>query len=159
MAAPSDTTRTTPSGKFLEDGFSTKIAFARSAGVNLWEKTVTPPGVDGGDEIETTTMFNTTWRTFAARNLRTLTEVSFTAAYDPAAYTTIINDLVNQEGAITCHFPDGSKISFYGYLKMFEPSECQEGEQPEADVTIFPTNYDPVNDVEGAPVITSVSGT
>lgn len=159
MAAPSDTVRSAPTGRILEDGFSTKLAFARDPDVNLWEKTVTPPGVDGGDEIELTTMHNTVWRTFTPRNLKTLTEVSATCGYDPQVYSEIINNLVNQEGAITCHFPDGSKISFYGYLKMFEPSENQEGEMPEADVTIVATNYDSVNDVEASPVVTSVAGT
>ena len=159
MAAPSVTARSTPTGKFLDDGFSTKIAFARDADVNFWEKTVQPPGFDGGDAIETTTMHNVTYRTMAARALKTLTDCSITVAYDPAVYTEILNNLINQEGAITVHFSDGSTLAFFGYLQKFEPGECQEGEQPEADITIVATNFDPVNDVEAAAVLTSVSGT
>lgn len=53
------TTRSAPGGTKLGDGFSTKIAFAADADVSLWEKTVTPPGVDGGDAVDTSTMHNT----------------------------------------------------------------------------------------------------
>jgi len=159
MTAPASTTRSTPSGKYLDDGYSTKIAFARDADVEFWEKTVKPPGYDGGDAIDTTTMHNVTYRTFAARALKTLTESSLNVAYDPAVYTSILNNLINQEGSITVHFPDGSKLDFYGYLRTFEPADNAEGEFPEATINITPTNWDPVNDVEAAPVLTSVSGT
>ena len=158
MAAPATTTRTTPTGKYLEDGFSTKIAFSRDPAIKFWEKTVTPPGIDGGDSIEQTTMHNTLWRTFAPRQLQTLTEMTTTAAYDPVVYTDI-QELINQEGSITVRFPDGSTLDFFGYLKMFQPNEVSEGEQPDAEVTIVPTNWDPINDVEAAPVLTSVAGT
>lgn len=159
MAAPADTTRGTPTGLRLDDGYSTKLAFARDPTICFWEKTVKPPGVDGGDAIDTTTMHNTTYRTMAARALITLTESSLTVAYDPNVYNTIITNLLNQEGAITVHFPDGSKLSFFGYLRTFEPNDCAEGEQPTATINITPTNYDPVNGVEAAPVLTSVAGT
>lgn len=158
MAAPTTTARQTPVGIKLDDGYSTKIAFARRPAVSFWEKTVQPPGMDGGDAIDTTTMHNTLWRTMSARALITLTESSTTVAYDPRVYTDILT-LLNQEGSVTCHFPDGSKLDFYGYLKTFEPSDNTEGEQPEATVTIVPTNYDPVNRVEAAPVLTEVTGT
>lgn len=159
MAAPATTARVAPGGKWLENGHSTKIAFARDSDVSFWEKTVQPPGIDGGDAVETTTMHNTVWRTMAPRTLKTLTESSLTVAYDPNVYNNILNSLINQSGSITCHFPDGSTLDFFGYLKSFEPSENSEGEQPEADITIVPTNYDPVNDVESSPVLTSVAGT
>lgn len=154
-----DTTRQTPAGIKLDDGFSTKIAFERDPDVSFWEKTVQPPGYDGGDEIDTTTMHNVTYRTMSARRLKTLTEATVTVAYDPAVYTQILNNLLNQEGSVTVHFSDGSKLSFFGYLKTFEPQECTEGEQPEAEITIVPTNADPVTGAETAPTVTSVAGT
>ena len=158
MAAPATTTRSTPLGKILEDGYSTKIAFARKADVSFWEKTVKPPGIDGGDPIDITTMHNTAWRTMVPRNLKTLTESTATVGYDPNVYNHIV-ELINQEGAITCHFSDGSKLDFFGYLRTFEPSDHSEGENPEATITITPTHYDPTNDVEAAPVLTSIAGT
>lgn len=158
MAAPSVTALGTPTGIKLDDGFRTAIAFARNPNVSLWEKTVTPPGLDGGDAIQTATMRNNRWRTKAPRSLIEMTEMSFVAAYDPAIYDDIL-DLLNEEGAITVHFPDGSTLSFYGYLRVFEPQEVSEGEQPEANVTIEITNQDPVTGAEEDPVMVAVVGT
>ena len=162
MGAPASTNRTDPStvanARKLEDGYSTKVAFSRDSNIVLWEKTVTPPGIDGGDEIDTSTMFNTTWRTRVARSLKTLTPCSFTAAYDPSVYDEILG-LINQDnGAVTVHFPDGSKLDFWGYLKNFQPNEHTEGEMPTATVTIEATMLD-ASFAEQAPVLASVSGT
>lgn len=145
------TTRVTPVGTALDDGFSTLIAFAADPDVSFWEKTVTPPGVDGGDAIEQTTMHNTAWRTFAARSLKTLTDVSLTAAWQPQVYDQIIA-LINVEGLVTCHFSDTSTLDFYGFLKDFTPGSHEEGSQPEADITIVCTNVNPVTGAETAPV-------
>lgn len=156
--AVTHTTRSTPSGIKMDDGHSTKIAFARDPDIEFWEKTVQPPGVDGGDAIDTTTMHNVRWRTMAPRQLITLTEMQTTVAYDPVLYTSILN-LINEEGGVTVHFPDGTQVSFFGYLKSFEPSENSEGEQPEATVTIVPTNQDPTTGAEVDPLVTAVAGT
>lgn len=158
MAAPADTTRVTPVGIMLEDGFSSKIAFERDPNISLWEKSMKPPGADGGDSIEQTTMHNLVYRTMASRALITLTESTGKCAYDPQVYDQIIA-LINREGAITQHFSDGSKLSYFGFLKSFEPDELQEGTQPEASFTITPTNRDPITKVEQGPVVTSVAGT
>ncbi len=158
MAAPATTARVIPPGIKLLDGFSTVIAFAVDANINLWEIGVTPPGIDGGDAIEVTNMHNITWRTFEPRSLYTLSESSFTSFYDPEVYVSILL-LVNVRGSVTTHFPDGSTLDYYGYLRVFEPQEIVEGDTPQANVTIQPTNWDPVNNVEAAPVMTEVAGT
>lgn len=158
MAAPTTSARIAPTGIKLDDGFSTTISFARKTNINLWEKTVKPPGLDGGEKIEQTTMLNIAYRTFTARALKTVTDCTFNAQYDPGVYTDILA-LINLEGSVTIHFPDGSTYDFYGYLGKFEPAELQEGSPPMAACTIFPTNYDPTNKVEAAPVLTSVTGT
>lgn len=159
MAAPATTARTEPTGIKLENGYKTTIAFSNDPDVNFWEKTVQPPGWDGGDAIDTTTMHNDNLRTMAARALATLTESSLTVAYDPVVYNNIYDNLLNNNGSITVHFPDGSTLDFYGYLRTFEPQEMEEGAQPEANITIQPTNLDPANNVEEAPVMTEVAGT
>lgn len=133
------TARTTPTGDRLDDGYQTLIAFAADADVDLWEKTVQPPGVEGGDEVDTTTMHNETWRSRAARALKTLTNSSMTVAYDPAVYDQILS-LINVNGWITVHFPDGSTLDFVGFLKNFTPNDLSEGAQPEATCEIVPTN-------------------
>lgn len=158
MAAPTPTTRSTPVGIKLDDGFSSKITFAADPDISFWEKTLQPPGVDGGDAVETTTMHNVTYRTMGPRQLKTLTNSSSVVAYDPAVLTQIIA-LINVRTTITVTFPDGSTWAYYGFLKSFEPSDLQEGEQPEATVEIVPTNFDPTNKVEAGPALASVAGT
>lgn len=158
MAAPTPTARGTPSGIKLKDGHRTLITFANNPTISLWEKTVQPPGVDGGDAIEQTTMHNSDWRTSAPRSLKTLMESSFKCAYDPNCYNQLITQ-INLETTITVTFRDGSTLAFYGWLRTFEPDELQEGTQPEATCTFTPSNFDPTNKVEAAPVLTSVAGT
>lgn len=159
MAAPATTVRGTPAGRKLDEGFSTKIAFSRLATVSFWEKTVQPPGVDGGEPVETTTMHNLVWHTQNPRVLLTLTPHTTKVAYDPNVYNQIVNTLVNAKGSVTVRYPDGSTLDYFGYLQKFEPDQIEEGKQPEATITIVPTNFDPVNNVEAAPVLTSVAGT
>jgi len=159
MAAPATTTRTTPAGKLLEDGYQALIAFERDPDVSFWEKSVGSPSLDGGDPIDITTQHSSTWRTMSPRSLITSGEFTVTAAYDPDVHNNIVNNLLNQRGSVTITYPDGSTLDFYGFLRVFEPQPMVEGTQPEANITITPTNYDPVNDVEEAPVLTSVAGT
>lgn len=158
MAAPVATARGTPSGIKLDDGYQTLVTIGTDATASFWEKTVNPPGLDGGDAIDTTTMHNTTYRTFAPRQLITMTEMSCKGAYDPNVYTTFLS-LINVETTITVTFPDGSTLAFYGFLRNFEPDELSEGTQPEATFTIQPTNQDPTTGVEEAAVFTNVAGT
>ena len=151
------TTRSTPLGAFLDDGFSTKIAFADDPDVSFWEKSVQPAGLDGGDAIEVSNMFNTTYRTFAPRSLVTLTTVSVVAAWDPWVWSQILA-LINTNGNITITFPNTDTLDFFGFLQTFEPQDQGEGEQPEANITITPTNRD-VNGDEIAAVFTTSQGT
>ena len=158
MGVPATTARVAPLGTAIGDGYQTLIAFAANPDVSFWEKSVTPPGVDGGDPVETTTMHNVTVRTMAARALKTMTNSSLTAAYDPKVYNDILA-LINVEGAITVHFPNADTLDFFGYLKDFTPSENQEGAQPECSITIVPTNVDPADGSEAVPNYISASGT
>lgn len=137
----------------LTDGFSSLIEFAADATVLFYEKTVTPPGIDGGGEIDTTTMHNTAWRTKAPKSLKTLSEAACTVAYDPATYPEIVA-LVNVNNLITITFADTSTLAFYGWLNTFTPGELVEGEQPTADIGIICSNVNGSN-VETAPVYTA----
>jgi hypothetical protein len=156
MAAPSpNTTERTPSGTKLDDGYQTLIVIDQSAAgtdwgdtIAFWEKTVTPPGLDGLEPIDTTTMYNTTYRTFAQRALVTMTDLTVTAAYDPKLYTDIVN-LLNEHATITVLFPDGSNVCFFGFLRSFTPGEHVEGSQPEATIVISPLNQDTSGDEYG----------
>jgi hypothetical protein len=125
----------------LDDGYQTLITFSANPTVKFWEKTVTPPGVDGGGPTDTTTMRNTTWRTQAPKFLKTLTEGSITVAYDPEALIEA-KDMINVNQQITISFPDGSSLTFWGWMNSIEPGEHTEGEQPTADVSLQPSNMD-----------------
>lgn len=161
MAAPTPGSPPTPMGTRLDDGYQTLVSFAGSGtgtgtgnlSVGLWMKGVTPPGLDGEDAVDITTMLNTTFRTRNPRALVTLTEFTFRSAYDPAVYDDLI-DILNVQTTVTVFFPNGSNLAFYGFLQSFEPDELVEGTQPEATVTVTPTNKDPATGTEEAPVFT-----
>ena len=136
----------------LNDGHATLIAFSENSNVLFWEKDVTPPGVDGGGEIDTTTMHNTVWRTKVPKALKTLTDAPFNAAYDTAVYDQIIA-MTNINQLITITFSDGSTLAFWGWLNAFQPGALVEGEQPSADITIMASNLNG-SEVETGPVQT-----
>lgn len=139
----------------MTDGYKTTIDLT-GAGTTFEEKTVQPPGLDGGDMIDTTSMRNDTWRTKYPRQLVTATECPIVVSYDPSLYDSIIDSLnVNQ--AIIITFPDDSTLTFWGALRQFQPNPNAEGEQPQATITIEPTNMDGSYD-EIAPVY-AASGT
>lgn len=139
---------------YINDGFPTTISFALAPTVKFKEKTITPPGMDGGGPNDTTTMRNTTWRTRQAKKLVTLSEISLEASYDPVCYTTVLTTLLNKNGLITITFPDLSTLAFYGYVDKFMPGNIVEGSQPTASVSIVPTNQDNSSN-EVAPVYTA----
>ena len=158
MTAPSATNRQAPAGRMLDDGYQSLITFAVDPDVAFWEKGVQPPGIDGGEKIDVTTMHNTTYRTSTARSLKEVTDGQVTAAWDPRVYPQIIA-LINVETTITVKFSNGDTLAFYGYLQKFEPSELKEGEHPEATLSFVATNRDPSTGAEEAPVLTEVAGT
>lgn len=137
----------------IDDGYQTLVSFAADPSVEFYEKTVTPPGMDGGGEVDTTTMLNSTYRTRNAKALVTMSPMSMTCAYDPACYDSILT-LINVNNLITVTFPDGSTLAFWGWLNSFTPGECAEGEQPTADVEVIPSNQNS-SGVETAPVYTA----
>ena len=153
-----------PSGIHLDDGYQTLITFAANNTIAFWEKSVKPPGMDGGDPIDTTTMHNDTWRTKAPRALVSMTDLTIRAAYDPVLYDGAlvagsVLSLLNVKTTVTVLFPDGTTLAFYGFLKNFEPGDHQEGAQPEATITVVVTNQDPSDGSEQDPVLDNAAGT
>jgi len=158
MAPPSVTARTTPVGYKMPDGYRSTFAAAAKPGLQLWEVSGKPPGIDGGEMINTTTMLNNIWRTWDARHLKTLTPLTFKAAFDPDVWNDLLN-MINTPGAWTFHYPSGDALSFYANLEKVEPEDFEEGKMPMVTCTLTPTNWDPVNFVEAAPVYTVAAGT
>lgn len=137
----------------IDDGYQTLVTFALDSDVEFWEKEVTPPGLDGGGEIDTTTMHNTLYRTKNPKSLITLTPLTMVAAYDPVVYDSILT-MLNSNQLIMVTFPDGSTVEFYGWVDKFTPNRNVEGEQPTAEVTIVPSNQN-TSGVETAPNYTA----
>jgi hypothetical protein len=158
MAAPATTTRGTPAGARIDDGFRTLIAFALDPTVSFWEKTTKPPGLDGRDPVDTTTQWNSTYTTKNPRKLIDIMPLTVKAAYDPNIYVRALA-LLNRKGSITIRFPDNSTLDFFGFLQKIEFDDLQEGTQPECTLTIVVTNQDPTTGAEQAPVLTNVTGT
>lgn len=137
----------------IDDGFSTTIEFAADSDVQMWEKEITPPGISGGGANDTSTMRNSVWRTLAPKQLKTLTECSFVASYDPIIFSEIVA-LCQVNTLITITFADGATLAFYGWLDSVSPNAIVEGAQPTLNATIIPSNQDG-NGTETAPVYTA----
>lgn len=157
MAAPVPTARLAPVGTMLKDGYQTLITFAADPDVALWEKTVQPAQINGGDAIPTTTMHNQNWETAHPQSLKKQEAGQATFAYDPKKYANIMA-LINVLTVITTTFPDGTTEAAFGWLKSFNRAALQKGEFPEATGEIEFSGCD-TNGVEQAPVVTPVSGT
>lgn len=158
MAAPTPSARPTPSGKRLHDGWQTLVAFKARLTLAFWVTQVDPPGLEGDSPKELGTMHNTRWRTMMPRRLITMTPFSITVMWDPVLYSTIVA-AVNVVDTITIFFPDLSSVCFYGFLKSFKPDALEEGKLPTAKLEIVPTNTDPSDCSEAAPVYTAGPGT
>lgn len=162
MAVPTTTALTSrvPAGIKLKDGIKSVFAFNRAPTFSLWEKTAKMGKIDNGAPIVQTTMYNTTYETKAPQLLNDIDNATFKAAFDPNWWNQLTNILGRgNEGSITRHYPDGSYLDFYGYLKSIDEDALERGKQPEATCEIVVTNWDPVNNVEQGPVLTSVANT
>lgn len=146
MSAPTASTRVPPSIPAMTNGFPIMLIFAEKPDVAFWNISITPPGVHGGDSIDTTTQENETWRTKAARILKELTNSKATANWHPEAYTDM-KALCNKETSITILFPTSPQhgIVFWGYLKDGDPQEIEESstDPPRIELEIVATMCDP----------------
>ena len=141
----------------IDDGFKTLISFANGPTLEFYEKEVTPPGIDGGGPIDTTTMRNDEWRTMSPKQLKTLTEMSVVVAYATDLYQDI-RAQINDNQIITIVFPDNSELQFWGWLNSFTPGALVEGEQPTATLSVHPSNHNDGNPpVEVDPIYTEAT--
>jgi hypothetical protein len=145
--APSPVARGNPTSTdyFLKNGFSAKISFPSTLGdIVLWEKAITPMGVDGGAPVDDSNMFDVKWQIQTPRGLATCTPVRATVAYDPKVYEAIVNLIDSGETdfyTYTVTFPNGDMQAFYGALTQFIPNEETDGQQPTASIQIIVTNF------------------
>jgi hypothetical protein len=135
---------------YLTDGFPTLIRFSRNPAVLLKEREVQPPDLDGGGEIDTTTMRNNTWRSKYPKSLITAGDCTLQVNYDPKLYSDILA-MINKNQSIMVRFSDGSGIQFYGWIDKFTPASLKEGDFPMAEVKIHCSNMDAAG-VEVGPI-------
>lgn len=152
------TTRQTPVGVALEDGHPFRIAFALDPDISFWEIRLKPPGLDGGEAIPLTTQWNDAVHTFGFRSLVKVGDLNLVVAYDMRVVDQILA-ILNENGEITFHVPDGSKLNLYGALRVFDPQEMSEGARPEANVTITPSNRNSSTLAEFLPNYITAAGT
>lgn len=151
-------TRVTPVGDRLKKGYRSTIAFELDPDVSIWEIEVTPPGLDGGEMIDTTTMFNTTFETMEPNTLMKVTDGGMRVAFDPVCYDQLFA-LINQKGIITTKFSNGDSISDYGILRTFQPDGMVRNGMPTANCVISYTNTHPTTGAEVAPDYITSAGT
>jgi hypothetical protein len=140
----------------LKDGFGITVTLTgHDFSLLLDPSSITPPGIDGGDAIDTTTHSNSAVRTKHPRSLKEITDAAMTVVYDPDAWDDIVS-AVNDNVAITFAFPGAAfgSVVVYGYLKSFIPNEYVEGEQATAECVLVITNENG-SGVETAPVHTT----
>jgi hypothetical protein len=142
----------------MKDGHKCFYTFAANPKVSLWEIETTPPGLDIGDKINTTTHWNDDVVTYAAGQLLDVTDGQFTFAYDPKMLTQLLA-LVGVEQAITVTYPTRDTECFFGFLKSFTKNGLTRNTMPTGTATVVATNVDPINDTEEVPVITLSGGT
>lgn len=158
MAAPTPTPRPSPGGTVLTDGFQTLITCALDPDMAFYEKEVTPPGMEADEFTDVSNQHNVRWRTKGVRRLVTLNDLSATVNYDPVLYSQI-PAIIGRNTTWTVEFPDHSTLAFYGGFKSWAPGGLSDGAQPEATMTVTPTNLDPTTCTEEGPVYTAGGGT
>jgi hypothetical protein len=158
MAAPVKINRIAPSGLKYLDGFPTYFVLGNVPALDLWEKSVKPPGVDIGDMIDITDMFNKKVRTYVFRILKKWLGGEHKCAFEDSSIAHMKQQVgVNQNCCVI--FPNGAAIAFWGGIKSFVMDAFEEGKQPEATVVFEVTNWDPANNVEADPIVFPASGT
>lgn len=157
MAAPQLAVRAIPLAIRLDVGYQSLVVFNSIPNLAIFEKTVQPPSVNGGDPIQTSTMLNEFCETKAPQRLVGDDDGIVVAAYDPAVLSTL-RQITNVPDSVTFAYPDGSAEVYWAYLKSAVKSPMQKDQQPEMTLTIVVTNWDPVNCVEACPVYVAGTG-
>lgn len=158
MAAPSNTSRTVPTGYKLPEGFKTTLAFSLRPAINIWEVDVGPAGLTA-TAINTTTQHNTKYDTKWVSALVESNDISGTAGYDPDSMDDLMFLVGAQSGSFTVHMPQGTKYAYWGAALSFQFPSLKSRQFPMVNYNLCVTNWDPVNKVEAGPSVTQSAGT
>jgi hypothetical protein len=135
MAAPSVTTRVTPTGTKLGRGAVCYITFANNPDLNVWEKSLTPSGLKCDERKDSSTFHNQRRRTFRPGRLKTSGDIQVVCGYD-ANQLQELYDQVGIRTTVTVTLPNGLKIADYAWLDEIAFNDHNEDDDPEATLTI-----------------------
>lgn len=166
MANPSATARQSPISAgyiWIPDGMRTKFTFSLIPNAPVFEFEVKPSGWDGGEAIEQDNVWLVAYRVFRAQQIMEATESQVRCMYDPYMRHVLkgqINVEKSGSNAQVCTEADydGTTRAYYGFLRMIEFDNLVKGQKGQATLTIRPTNWDPINNVEVGPVMVNVTG-
>jgi hypothetical protein len=123
----------------LQDGYPVGIIFADFGTVAFEVRELTPPSMQAGGMIPTTTQAAIKYRTGAPKKLITVTEGVLQVVYDAVMFNDI-QSMLGHNQLISYVFEDTSKINVWGFVDQFNPAGMTEGNQPVANVRIEHTN-------------------
>jgi len=115
------------------DGYNIRISLVNQ-GITLYEKNVTPPGVEGGDPINITTNDNGDFMSFAPRSRKQRTAAQAEVTYDDTDLDAL-EAAVDQSDDILVVWPDDTTKLDSGWVRSVIANQTQEGEQPTANIT------------------------
>lgn len=130
----------------LKEGIPTTISIG-IAGL-VCEVEVTPPAIDGGENIPQDCMRSGIWGISWPRYRKRLMPFTTVVSWDPDVYgvnfvPVLASVQVGMNQYITLTFPDGNRIGYYAVVNKFEPGVLKDGERPTATITISPTLMHP----------------
>jgi hypothetical protein len=125
--------------KRLNDGHATLITLENDPTIKLFEKEVTPPAINAGGPIETSTMRNVSVHTKAPKKLKGVGQTKASCAYATESIQRIYAQLGSNQ-RITVTYPDGSRYRYWGWLDSFTPGSNTMGAQPTAEVVFEASN-------------------
>lgn len=133
----------------LEEGYQCLYEFSQNPALKIYQIEVTPPSLDGGGPIDETTQHNEEVTTQSPKTLKRIGQAKITCGYEGLTFSEVWA-LLNQNGVITCTFPDGKGFEQWGWIDKFTPTGMSEGNRPTAEVIIEWSNHDD-NGVEVPP--------
>jgi len=111
-------------------------------GLDLCLKSLGAVGATGGDPIDATCLSNVEFVTKQPQTLKEIPDIAFACLYTPSELAAVLAEInVNQIISITFAAGEGS-LTFWGYLKSYEPKEAAKGEDWQATGVVVVTNLD-----------------
>jgi len=117
---------------------------------SIEEVTLKGLGADGGDALDASHLANVLYKTKKPQTLIEIPDLTGTGHYNPANQAAMIAE-VNKNQSLVLTFSGVGTITFWGYLKSFDPDEGEIGSTWNSTFAIVVTNLNG-SDAETGPV-------